>query len=432
MTLTRKSGVLLAVTAVLMALNLLDLRNGEAVAPTLPSLPVIAVEAVTRLTIGDQINLLTIERASADAPWKIVAPLQYPADAQVVAGFIKALSGGVPMDTRIDEGRLEEYGVDDQHALRAEIYTDGTTPAVALVVGKTAGPDSSFVRLPGSNVVYRAAVGPRTRFERAAGDWRDKSVIAVDPTAVKGLSLERGAESIRFLRSEAAPQAWSLTDAPFAIDPESVETLAKALSRIRAGEIHDSSYEAGWEAPAATATLTLADGSVHRLVLGSKQDERSAWIRVDERPEVFRVAAKVRAALTVPLADLRDRRLATLDPLAIDTATWAEGSITTTVRWDPDSPKWVVVQPENTALDQRSIVAATGALAQLRAAGFAPDATFTPSGTFARLVMRDGTRWQIDLAAAEGASVRAKVTGRGELFLLDAQLVSQLRAAFGR
>ena len=69
---------------------------------------------------------------------------------------------------------------------------------------------------------------------------------------------------------------------------------------------------------------------------------------------------------------------------------------------------------------------------QLRAAGFAPDATFTPSGTFARLVMRDGTRWQIDLAAAEGASVRAKVTGRGELFLLDAQLVSQLRAAFGR
>lgn len=432
MTLTRKSVALLAIAAVLTALNLLDLRSRDASGPSLPSLPVVAVDAVTRLTIGDQLNLLTIERASADAPWNIVAPLQYPADAQVVAGFIKALSAGVPMTTRIDEGRLEEYGVDDQHALRAEIYTDGATPAVAIVVGKTAGPDSSFIRLPGSDVVYRAAVGPRTRFERAAGDWRDKSVLALDPAAMRGLSLVRGAETLRFVRSEAAPKAWSLIDAPFAIDPESVDLLARALSRIRAGEIHDAGYDAGWEVPAATATLTLADGSLHRLVLGSKVDERSAWIRVDERPEVFRVAAKVRAALTAPLADLRDRRLATLDPLAIDTATWAEGSITTTVRWDPDSPKWIVVQPENTALDQRSIVAATGALAQLRATAFAPDATFTPSGTFARLVMRDGTRWQLDLAAAEGATVRAKVSGRAELFLLDAQLVSQLRAAFGR
>lgn len=443
MIVTRKSTAMLAIAALFAGLNLLDLRPPEDTTSALPALPLLDVATVTKLTIGDQINLLTIERASAEAPWQIVAPLKYPADEAVVKAFVKALSAGVPMDTQVDEGHLEDYGVDDQHALRAELYTGGDTPALAFIVGKTAGPDSAFVRLPDSDVVYRAAVGSRSRFERSAGDWRDKGALTLEREDVRDFTLVRGAENLHFVRGASPgnddkgaplPGEWALDNATSPIDTESVELLIYTLSRIRAGEIHAAGYDAGLAEPAAVATLKLADGATHRVVLGTKADERAAWIQVDERPEVFRVASKIRAALLTPVADLRDRRLSHFDRLAIDTATWVEGNITTTVHWDADVPKWVVVQPENTAIDQRSIAAATGSLAQLRAAAFAPDATFTPSGTSARLVMRDGTRWQLDLAApeAEGQLVRAKVSGRAELFLIDARLVAQLRTAFGR
>jgi hypothetical protein len=442
--LTPKSLVLLAVTVLLAVLNALDLGASGPETASLPALPRLDPALVTRLTIGDQINMLVIERADPKAPWRIVAPLQYPADARMVDGYVKALSAGIPMETQVDEGNLEDYTVDDQHALRAELYTaDAETPALAVIVGKTAGSESSFVRLPGSEVVYRAAVGARSRFERPAGEWRDRVVLEVPRESVVRCELVRGAETLVFRRGaspgaddngKAIPGAWGLDGSAWGVDSDSVELIVHNLARIRAGELHNPDYDAGFDKPAVVAHLELADGTKHTVVVGSRVDDRSAWLRVDDRPEVVRVSSKVRKALEFTVAELRDRSLAGLDRHAVAEVSWREGSVTVAARWLPDTLKWSVVQPANVELEQRAVHRAVAQLAQLRAAALAPDAVFTPSGAGAALVLNDGKRWELNLGQAEegGGRVRAKVTGRSEVFFVEARQIADIREAFGR
>ena len=440
---TRKTFLMLAITAILAGLDALDFRETATTGPELPSLPKVAVEEVRKITIGDQINMLTLERASKDDPWRIVAPLQYPADAQLVKSYVKDLAAGVPMDTQVDEGNLEDYGVDDQHALRAELYTSDEAPALAVMVGKTAGSESSFVRLPGSDIVYRAAVGARSRFERAAGDWRDRTIFELPREDVQSIVLERGAEKLSFTRGpspgkdphgDAIPGTWSLAGAPFPIDNDSVELIAHALTRLRAGEFHNPAYDAGFGTPAAVATFTMRDGASHRVVVGSKADERAAWLRVDDRPDVFRVGAKIREVMTVPVSALRDRTLAKFDRLAIDSMAWTEGSLTVGVQWDATAVRWRVTQPANMDVDQKAIASSAAQLAQLRAVAIASDATFSPSGTVVKLKTKDGVAWQMDLGAPEsdGKLVRAKVTGHADIYFVDARQVADIRGGFGR
>ncbi len=440
---TSKSLGLLFVAVVLAALVGLDRRPvAEVEERGLPSLPVVAVDDVVRIVIGDQINQLTLEREGKDAPWRLVSPLQYAADEQVVGAFVRALAAGVPMDTQVDEGNLETYGVDDQHALRADLYTDAAEPAVSVIVGKSAGPDSAFVRLPGSETVYRAAVGARSRFERAAGDWRDRTLVTLDRDAVRAFTIERPGATLRFTRGAARtgpdgaarPGAWSLEGAAFPVDDQGVELMVNVLAKLRAAEIHAPSYEAGLDAPAAGVVLEGGDGRTHRITLGSRVDARAAWVRVDDRPEVFRVSPKVRTALLLDVAALRDLSLAGFDAQAVDSAAWTEGSLTIAATWNPEALRWVVTQPANVEVDQKAFAAAVAQLAGLRALGIAPDATFTPSGAQVRVQLRDGARWQLDLARPEsdGKLVRARVSGRDEVFVLEVRLLTEIRGAFGR
>lgn len=427
--LTPKSRGLIVIAMVLAALVWLD-RSPDAVEmPALPALPVVAAQTVTRVTIADQINSLVLERSTPDSPWQLVAPLQYAADDALVLSFVTALGSGIPMDVRVDEGNLEAYGVDDQHALRAELYTGGAEPAVAVIVGKSAGPDSAFVRLPGSDTVYRAAVGARSRFERAAGDWRDRTLLAVPKEKVRSLVVERAGEPLRLTQESGR---WSLAGAAFAVDDKGAQLVVGAIAKLRATEIHAPSYEAGFTEPAAVATLTLDDGTTHRIVLGSRPDARAAWIRVDDRPEIFRVASRVRTALLLEPAALRDLSLAGFDRLAIESVAWTEGSLTVAVAWNPEAVAWVVTQPANMEVDQKAIAAAAGALSDLRAVGIASDGVFAPAGTQVRVALRDGVKWQLDLGKAEGKVVRARVSGRSDVYLLDARVLAELRGAFGR
>ncbi len=444
MKLTAKSLVLLVVALLLGALNAFDLRAPSVAASALPALPKLDPATITRLTIGDQINMLVIERADAKAPWQIVAPLKFAADKKMVDAYVAALAAGIPMSTQVDQGNLETYTVDDQHALRAELYTAGTeTPALAVVVGKTAGPDSSFVRLPGSDVVYRAAVGTRSRFERPAGEWRDRVVLEVSREAVERLVLERGAERLVFQRGPSPgndqkgrpiPGRWALEGNADPVDNDTVELVVHNLVRVRAGELHNPDYEAGFDKPAVVARFTLNDGTSHKVIVGSREDARAAWLRVDDRPEVIRVSSKVKKLLEFPLSDLRDRSLAGLDRHAVAAVAWSEGSLTVAAKWVPEGLKWEVVQPVNTSLEQRGVHQAVAILSQLRAAAIAPDSVFTPSGAVARLEMNDGKRWQIDLGQADpgGKLLRAKVSGRSEIYLVEARQIAEVRGGFGR
>lgn len=435
---------MLIVAAVLAILVALDLRAVVVPPPAMPVLPAILYSEARKITIGDQINVLTIARTGESEPWRMLAPLDYPADEDVVREFLKAIGGGISMDAQVDSGNLEQYTVDDQHALRVDIWTSADEPALTFFVGKTAGPKSSFVRLPASEAVYRADVGPRTRFERPASSWRDRGILSLERADVVELRLQRGAESLTFRRgaspgTEASgkpiPGPFDMVSAPFAIDAESVEMLVRTLTRMRAGEIHNASYQAGMETPAAVATLVMKNGDTHTVRLGSKLDEKASFVQVSDRVEVFRTSAQVGAQLLVPLDQFRDRTIAKLDRKKFDTMSWVEGGLTTTLSWSAEAIKWIVTQPANVDADQRAAATAAANLAGFRAMGVATDGAFTPNGVTVKIRLSDGAIWELAFGQAvegDAGKLRAKVSGRPEIFFLDPRQVAEIRAGFGK
>jgi hypothetical protein len=346
----------------------------------------------------------------------------------------------------------ETYGFGNDSVVTVELFKDGPTPAVSLIVGKSAGGPNAFVRLPGSDVAYRADVGGRARFERPAADWRDKVALEVPTDEVASLTLTRsppeGREVVRFARGPSPgpdkdgnpqPGPWGIVEgAPkgFVADDATIGRIVGVVGSIRAGMIHNPDFQAGFDAPAVVAELALRDGSRHTVVLGGQAEEGAAFVKVDDRPEVFRVSAQVGRVLTLPVAALRDRTVLAFDPATVASATLVEGGLTVMLEQSGDGARtWTVAQPANMDADQTLARKLVDDLSTLRADGLTEDGAFTPSGGTLTLRFRDGTKTVLELGSLERDAdnrplVRVRLDGR--VFQLKSVVVAELRRAFGR
>lgn len=451
MTLTRRSVALLVLAAFLALLNLGGARD-VAVVEELPDVSAVLPDQVAVLQISTPIEKLRIERVSTEKGsaefdrWRIVTPLQFPADAAQVRTLLRVFAPGLPMDAFIDSGNHDDYGVDDQNGLLVELFRPGEdVPAAAMVVGKAASGPSAFVRLPGAEDVYRADVGGRAKYARPAGEWRDKVAFEADAAAIVELELTRGAERLSFARGPSTgvdadgnplPGPWQLAGAPFDTDTDTVDATLRTLARIRAGEVHNPDYEAGFDAPAAVARLALSDGSSRTITLGGRQIEGAALLRVDGRDEVFRVAGNVGRVMSQPIEAFRDRRLLRFERADIDAIAYADRGLTVVLSQVSDD-NWAITQPPNMDADQRLARFAVNTLAGLRAAAIPADTAFSPSGARFEVRFRDGRTETLEFGQAERDAdnrplVRARVTGKPGVFLLQQTTYAELRKAFGR
>lgn len=452
MRLTRRSLVLLAVAAVMVLLNVF---GGPEIAgeDTLPALPPVLPEEVAVLQISTPIEKLRIERESMEKGtpgfdrWRIVTPLQFPADSAQIRSILRTFGPGIPMEAFVDGGNHEDYGVDDQAGLLVELFkTDEDEPASSVVVGKPSAGPLVFVRIPGAEDVYRADLDGRARYARPASEWRDKLANDLDRAAVASLTLTRGAESLRFRRGASTgvdadgnplPGPWQLDGAAFAVDSATVDAVIRTLARIRAGEVHNPDYVAGLDTPRAVATLTLKDGATHTVTLGSLEAEGAAFIRVTGRDEVFRVAAAVGRVMLQPPDAFQDRTILGFERADVAAMALTEGGLTVVLEQADDGTSWAITQPANMDADQRQAMFTANTLAALRADGIPADTRFAATGARLEVRFRDGRTVALELGQAERDSdnrplVRVRATGREGVFQLRESTVTELRKAFGR
>lgn len=422
---------------------LLVIANGWTASPAaapgaLPSLPAVVPDAVTKIVISSPIDRLEIDRTAfqEDRPdlerWQIVAPLDYPADVAQVRALLRLYGTGVPMDAKIDSDNLKDYQLEDQDAKVVELYTTAETPALQVIVGRTVGPNTAFVRLPGSRDVYRAAVGQRQRYDQSAADWRDRVVLDVDRDSVIGLQIQRGAETLAFTRSD---KRWAFSGpAPFALDSDSVEAVARALSRIRAGDIHNPAFPGGFDAPIAVAELSTGVYT-RTITLGSASDDKTAYIAVDGRPEVFAVSGQLGRMLMQPATALRDRTIFDFKPEDVRAVALTEGSLTVAIARDAEGPGWTVTQPANMDVDPKLADALAIALGTLRGSGIPDDDAFQAGAGRIVITLAGGSVQVLELGQPEkdaGGRQVVRVRGKAGTFQLKLQTIGEIERVFGR
>lgn len=446
MTLSRSTWILLGIVGALaLLLALPSVGGGRGV--SLPVLPAIDPDVVTRVTFETAGQPIVIEKQGE--AWRLLQPLQADADASSLASLLAGFRQPVPMDARVDTGHLDTYELDDNKGVRFEVFTGGSEPVLAVMVGRDVEGGSTLLRLSGSDDVYRARIGGAFRFRKDASQWRNRSVLDLDDTLVGGLTVEGAAGVLTFVREpsgdvqaeERPPWApWHLQrDPAFPVDQRILEALARSLTRLRASAVHAPDFGSGWDRPTGAYEVALSDGTTHRIVVVPASDGVSGLVRVDGLPDVYRVAGSLLERLEKGEEEYRDRTLFAFAVEQVDTLTLEEGSARVRIRQDPGSRLWRVVEPVSTEVDLRTALLAIRTMGELRAAGVAEGVDPRQAGLVpprarfeARLI--DGSSQVLEVGARiqDGGQDRVWVrrAGRDTVWVLPAEAVKRMRAAF--
>lgn len=436
-----KSWALLAGVVALVGLNLLPQRGLDATGD-LPELPAVPRESVETIVIATgQTQKVVLEGGLVEG-WTVTQPYQATGDSLALRSLLAVYADGLTMDVRVDEGHLEDYGVDDQNGILVELYDGGDEPALAVVIGNDAGGGTSFVRLPGSDEVFRAKVGTRQRYDRAPEQWQDRMVTQLDDVQATQIEIQRlDLPPVTF--NWDAGRGWTSPDADFPLDQKSVDALADLLLVLRAGEVRSADTDGGWVPPAAVVRVTLDTGEQVELTWGNRPaGAKGAYVRRPDRDAVYTVS---KVNLQRVMRDVQLYRNKTLfefpatEGMAM-TLTDERGRVV--MERHPVEEIFYVVEPANVDTEAMLAFFSLNTQARLRAAGVADidwaDAGLDAPTTTLTILLSDGSTRTLLI----GGTMRDEMGrtfhygGRPDLpglvYLIDPDDVRTMRQGYGR
>lgn len=197
--------------------------------------------------------------------------------------------------TAVDSARVTELaarnpthhqalGVTGPEALTLVFRRDGGD-SVRVLLGK-AGPyyPSAYARLPGEDAVWLLRGTLRREASRPLADWRDRTVVRVDTSAVRAVSIARHDTTVLLQRGDSA---WTVDGGP--ADGTAARELLSQLADLQAsGFAPDSAHPGAFE-----RTVTVLGGGDDTLavVRFSDRDEQGYFASVPGREVLFEVPA---------------------------------------------------------------------------------------------------------------------------------------------
>lgn len=274
----------------------------------------------SRLTVTTKDETTVLERAPGQ-PWMITAPVRSKVDALVVDGLVSQLQTArfkTTLDGEATDAELKTYGLDQPgFTVEAEAEVDGAKRTTKLEGGIENPFDGTFyMRKNGTRTVHMAEGGVRWSLAKTTFDLRDKEVFAIDERALEKFALKSKVNDWELVRGD--DKLWRLTrpEATLA-DTVTVNSVLGGIRGERAtafpGEPTDARLASlGFDAPLATATLTLPTGLVtfKLAVPGPDAGESIYALREDADGKVLaQVSPSARAAFDRNALELRDRSL---------------------------------------------------------------------------------------------------------------------------
>ena len=203
---------------VILALGLyLFFNQRDRVHYTLPETPRLETADMTRIEIEKPGGHLSLKQV--DGTWR-VTPGDYPADSGQVAPILSAIAE-LTLTALVSETQsFARYDLDADRRIDVRAYS-GDTLVRRFAVGKAAGTFRHTHVLVGEDPnVYHAAGSFRWTFDKSVDDLRDKTVLALDRSAITAIGLTtEGQQIVVEKHSPAAEPAATGKDTPASPPP---------------------------------------------------------------------------------------------------------------------------------------------------------------------------------------------------------------------
>lgn len=286
----RTTGLLAVVLLVLggIAFFMEQQREASKAAPSDQIFTDLVIAEVDRIEITKQNLTARLEKRSGT--WIAVDEGEKPADTKAVDALLADLGQLVSTDlvsTNADNHAV--YEVDDT-GIVVKLAQRGREVA-AFIVGKP-GPDynSSYVRPLEKDETYRVPVYLRTKVDRGAQSWRNKTLLDLPQDEVAAYRTTTTEGSTRF---ERAADGWRSTE-PFAGRVEKTDVMGMVLNsvaRIVATGFADTVDAAtvGLVPPDRLLEIETRDGKKHVIEIGKENPARQTYTRVQGTADIFLV-----------------------------------------------------------------------------------------------------------------------------------------------
>jgi hypothetical protein len=199
----KKEYAILAVVIVALGLYLF-FRNTDRTTYTLPELPAVKTQDLTKIEIGKGNRTVVLTRK--DDGW-LVAPGDYPADGNLVDRMLDALAD-LKVTALVSETRnYSRYELDENQQIRVTAYQDDKAVR-SFRIGKAAETmRHTHITLSDDPNVYHAQGNFRQDFDHTVDDLRDKTVLVFKKEDVREYSITTEGKTVTITKTTTTPAA---------------------------------------------------------------------------------------------------------------------------------------------------------------------------------------------------------------------------------
>lgn len=382
------------------------------------------------------------------AQWKLVAPIEAPADASETDSLLQTLES-LELDEVVSEkpARLADFGLETPK-VKVSVATEGVKERFVLLIGdKAPGGGGLYAKLPEKPRVFTIASWLDSTFDKKPFDFRERDLLHVKRDEVRTIEVAGPEGSYTLVKGEGGE--WAFTK-PLATRAGrwAVDSLLGTLEGLRmeavaAEDAKDLKPFGLAPKPARSLLLGLADGSQRKLEIGTATADKKYHARDALKTLVALIPSALPDDLAKGMAELRAKRLldiSTYEVVGFDAE--QEGGkrvyerATLKDAQGVDSYKWKRAAPEQKALDTGKVQDALFKIGALEAQEFvdapkAPDAYGLDKPTL-RLTIRyaaDKPATWLEIGKKDGAA-HARRPGDEALLKLDAAKADDLVKAF--
>ena len=235
-------------------------------------------DRVTQITMTREGETLEFQR-TGDAPWRMVKPAPYAADAFAVNGLAAELADLKRAGSDSGEAKLEAFGLEKPVATATLVWTDPDdaesrkTRTVEFGTG-VPGTDMTAARVAGQTRVLFVPSSVLASVRRPADEYRSKELFDVPSADVSRLEISRGQGMLALARREGL--WWISQPISDLADASSADRLVGELTALRARDfIHSNEDLAALSLnpPLYRVSLTGAKGVVTSVDFGATRSD---------------------------------------------------------------------------------------------------------------------------------------------------------------
>lgn len=237
-----------------------------------------AVQAV-RIVTPDE--TMALERV--DGRWSISG---FPADSAAVTRLLDGIAqASIGELVAANPDNHQRMGVSSDSTTTLEIDVAGDVRE--LHVGDT-GPrfGTAFARRPGDDEVYLLEGDLRAQLGRDLDQWRDRTMVAIDSSAVTRIEVQRQGDAYTLVRGDSV---WAFESGDEVAAPAVDGVLAELARLVATGFVADSDSIASLEVASTTRAYDVAGALLAEITIGEGDTDR--WARTASDDYLYRVSA---------------------------------------------------------------------------------------------------------------------------------------------